>query len=101
MMKLTSIEKKAKQLGYTINREEIPFKGMYTKENLIKVKCSIENDRYYMTWDATAEENENLAELETCTITLNNKKDPNDAMTDYFTSSFYDTIKHAFLSFER
>jgi len=99
-MKIRSIEKKAKKLGYEVKRTETPFKGIYTKENLIKIKGSIENSKYYMTWEATAEEGENLEQLETWNITLINKKDPDDAMTDYFTSSFYETIKHAFLSFE-
>jgi hypothetical protein len=98
-MKIKNIEKKAASLGYAVNRTETPIIGM--RANLIRVKGKIENRRYYMRWEAIAEGHENLEELESSMIILSNKKDPDDIMTDYFTTEFYGTIKHAFLAFER
>lgn len=98
-MKIRNIEKQAKKLGYEVKRTETPFKGIYTKENLIGVKGSIENSKYYMTWEATAEEGESLDQLDTYSIALNNKNDPSDVMTDYFTCVFFETIKGAFECF--
>lgn len=99
-MKITSIINMAKRKGYEINMNESHFMGDYENVPLKKLKFSIENDRYVMKWETTQYENETLNNMNAWYISIDDKKEPNEYVSDFFTTEIHYTIKGAFKEFE-
>lgn len=100
-MKFKSIESMAKKLKYKINEVKKDYVGSYDYRKCTYVKRWIENDTKTMYWDAHYYKDEGDQDLEVRVLTITYKNDPDDAMTDYFSSCFIEKLKFAFELFER